>query len=85
MDLEDVSDFKLSEELALQLLNEQRECTFAWSTRSGTPAAATMSYVHRDGALWLATVEGRKRLRAIRERPSVSVVISSVGTSMGPG
>jgi general stress protein 26 len=84
MDLEDVSPYTLSDERREQLLASQRECTFIWTSRDGQGVGVTMSYLFRGGAFWLATTAPRKRTRAVRRDPRVSVVVSSTGTDLGP-
>jgi len=43
-----------------------------------------MSYVWRDGKFWLTATSQRARVKAIRRDPRVSIVLTSVGTSLGP-
>jgi nitroimidazol reductase NimA-like FMN-containing flavoprotein (pyridoxamine 5'-phosphate oxidase superfamily) len=85
MDLEDVSRYTLSDEDRGHLLRQQRECTFAWTTGEGRAAGVTMSYLWRDGAFWLASVRGRKRVTAMERRGEAAIVVSSSGTALGPG
>ena len=85
MDLEDVSQYTLSDEDREHLLSEQRECTFAWVSGEGRAAGVTMSYLWRDGAFWLASVRGRKRVTAVEHRGEAAIVVSSTGTALGPG
>jgi len=84
MDLEDVSSFTLSDERREALLATQRECTFIWASRDGQPVGVTMSYLWQDGHFLLASTAPRKRTLAVRRDPRVSIVITSVGTDMGP-
>ncbi len=85
MDLEDVSHYTLSDEDREHLLGEQRECTFMWVSKEGRPAGVIMSYLWRDGTFWLASVRGRKRVAAVKRRQEAAILISSLGTSFGPG
>jgi general stress protein 26 len=43
-----------------------------------------MSYVWRDGKFWLTASNQRARIAAIKRDPRVSIIVSSVGTSLGP-
>ena len=44
-----------------------------------------MSYIWRDGRVWLTAGAHRHRISAIRRNPQVSCVVTSTGTDMGPG
>jgi hypothetical protein len=44
-----------------------------------------MNYVARDGSIWLTATRQRARIKALKRDPRASVVISSMGTDMGPG
>ncbi|MGH9245430.1 MAG: pyridoxamine 5'-phosphate oxidase family protein [Acidimicrobiales bacterium] len=82
---EDVRPFTLDETEQHDLLMRQNECTFVWSTRDGWPVGVTMSYVWRDGKVWLTSSRQRKRVTAVARDPRVSVIVSGAGTSLGPG
>jgi len=84
-DYEDVREFTLDDERRLELLRVQTECSFVWSTRDGWPVGVTMSFLWRDGRVWLTSSSQRKRIAAVRRDPRVSVIVSSAGTPMGPG
>jgi len=43
-----------------------------------------MTYVWRDGSFWLTATSQRKRISAVRRDPRVSVIVSGVGTDVGP-
>lgn len=84
-DYEAVSVYFLDDTDREALLSEQRECVFNWSTRDGWPVGVIMSCLWRDGKLWLTAGAHRHRISAVRRDPRVSIVITSTGTSMGPG
>lgn len=82
---EQVSIYNLAEARRDALLEEQKECTFAWTTRDGWPVSVIMSYVWHDGRIWLTAGGHRHRISAVRRDPRVCVTVTSVGTSLGPG
>lgn len=84
-DYEDVTVYGLDPDREAQLIAEQNECTFIWTTKDGSPMAAIMSYVEEGGKFWMTASGQRKRIPAIRRDPRVAVTITSPGTSMGPG
>lgn len=43
-----------------------------------------MSYLWRDDRFWLTATSQRKRIAAVRRDPRVSVIVSGVGTAVGP-
>jgi general stress protein 26 len=81
---EEVSDLTLATDDQETLLKMQNECVFTWSTSDGWPVGVVMSYVWRDGKLWLTASSQRPRIRAVRRDDRVSVAISSAGTKMPP-
>ena len=82
---ERVSIYRLDDASRHQLLAIGRECVFNWSTQDGWPMGVVMSYMWKDGRVWLTAGGHRHRIAAVRRRPKVSVVVSSVGTKLGPG
>jgi hypothetical protein len=82
---EDVRAFTLDADDQEQLLTTQNECTFIWSTRDGWPVGVMMSFVWKDGKVWLTSSIQRKRVKAVRRDPRVSVVVSGAGTPIGAG
>jgi general stress protein 26 len=82
---EQVSVYKLNPDDQEQLLLSQRECVFNWCTKDEWPMGVIMSYIWRNGSVWLTAGAHRHRISAIRRNPQVSVVITSTGTDMGPG
>jgi general stress protein 26 len=84
-DYEDVTVYGLDAEQETELLAQQNECTFCWTTRDGSPMAVVMSYVFQDGRFWLTASGQRKRVPAVRRDGRVAVSITSSGTAVGPG
>ena len=82
---EDVTLYKLSAEREQELLDKQIECNFIWTNKEGHGLGVIMNYVARDGSIWLTATSQRARIKALRRDPRASVVISSMGTDMGPG
>ncbi len=82
---EDLAGFELDPQTEDELLALQTECTFAWSTKDGSPMAVIMSFVFHDGRIWLTASSQRARVSAVRRNPRVAVVVSSTGTSLGHG
>lgn len=84
-DYEDLTECGLSPELEERLVTTQRECVFMWSNQAGEAFGVVMSYLPKDGKLWLTAAEHRKRVAAVRRNPRASVCINSTGTKIGPG
>ena len=82
---EDLTECGLSDELEEQLIHTQRECTFMWTNKAGEAFGVIMSFLPKDGRLWLTAAERRARISAIRRFPRASVCVNSTGTSMGTG
>ena len=82
---EDVTLYTLSKEREQELLDKQVECNFIWTNKDGHGLGVIMNYVARDGSIWLTATSQRARIKALRRDPRASVVITSMGTDMGPG
>ncbi len=82
---EDVTVYRLSPEREQELLEKQIECNFIWTNKEGHGMGVIMNYVARDGSIWLTATRQRPRIKALQRDPRASVVISSMGTDMGPG
>ena len=82
---EDVTSYRLSPEREQELLHKQIECNFIWTNREGHGMGVIMNYVARDGSIWLTATRQRPRIKALQRDPRATVVISSMGTDMGPG
>lgn len=82
---EEVSVYGLDPEDQEALLRENLECTFLWATKDGWPLGVIMSYLWKDGRVWLTAGAHRHRISAVRRDPRVSVVVTSTGLAMGGG
>ena len=82
---EDVTLYKLTDEREQELLQKQIECNFIWTNKEGHGMGVIMNYVAKDGSIWLTATKQRPRIKALQRDPRASVVISSMGTDMGPG
>jgi nitroimidazol reductase NimA-like FMN-containing flavoprotein (pyridoxamine 5'-phosphate oxidase superfamily) len=83
-DYEEVATLTLSIEDQERLLRSQNECVFVWSRSDGWPIGVIMSYVWRDGRIWLTASSQRPRVAAVGRDSRVSVVVSSTGTGAPP-
>jgi general stress protein 26 len=79
-----VSIYRMKPEDQERLLRTQRECVFNWCTKDQWPMGVIMSLLWHDGRAWLTAGAHRHRISAIRRNPQVSVVVTSLGTEMGP-
>ena len=82
---EDVTLYELTKEREQELLDKQIECNFIWTNKDGHGIGVIMNYVARNGSIWLTATKQRARIKALQRDPRASVVISSMGTDMGPG
>ena len=82
---EAVSIYNLDPDDQETLLLEQKECTLNWATQDDWPMGVIHSYIYRKGKVWITAGAHRHRISALRRNPKTSVVITSKGTSMGPG
>lgn len=82
---EDLTECGLADELEDELIHTQRECTFMWTNKAGEAFGVIMSFLPKDGKLWLTCAERRARVPALRRFPRASVCVNSTGTSMGTG
>ena len=82
---EDLTECGLSDALEHELVHTQRECTFMWTNKAGEAFGVIMSYLPKDGKLWLTAAERRARISANRRFPRASVCINSTGTDFGTG
>lgn len=81
---EEVAQFTLETEACERLLGTQTECTFCWRTADGWPLGIIMSYVWRNGQVWMTASSQRPRVGAVKRDARVSVVVSSAGTQLPP-
>jgi len=82
---EEVAQFTLEQQDCEHLLTTQNECTFIWRMRDGWPIGVIMSYIWRDGKVWMTASSQRPRIAAVQRDDRVSVVVSSMGTQLSPG
>lgn len=84
-DYEDLTECGLSPELEDELLALQNECIFMWTNKAGEAFGVVMSFLPKDGKLWLTCAERRARVPALRRFPRASICVTSTGTAMGTG
>ena len=82
---EDVTLYELTPEREKELVDKQIECNFIWTNKAGHGLGVIMNYIAKDGSIWLTATSQRARIKALKRDPRASVVISSMGTDMGPG
>ena len=83
-DFEDLSDYALSREKEEKLLRTQSECTFIWSRKDGWPVGVTMTYIYRDGKIWMTTSGQHPRVLAVKRDGRCCIVVSSAGAGEIP-
>ena len=66
---EDLTQCGLDDDNEAELLQIQRECTFMWTNKKGEAFGVIMSFLPKDGKLWLTCAERRARVPALRRRP----------------
>jgi general stress protein 26 len=81
---EDLSGYSLSREDEERLLRTQSECTFIWSRKDGWPVGVTMTYIYRDGRIWMTTSGQHPRVLAVKRDERCCVVVSSAGAGEIP-
>lgn len=84
-DYEDLTDCALTPELEDRLVRSQGECVFMWVNSRNEPFGVVMSYLPKDGKIWLTAAATRKRIPALRRNPRASICINSTGSKMGGG
>lgn len=84
-DYEDLSQCGLDDALEAELLATARECTFQWTNKAGEPFGVIMSFLEKDGTIWLTAAEQRARISAIRRDPRVAITVTSVGSGLRGG
>lgn len=83
-DYEEVSQLTLSSTDQEKLLRSQNECVFVWRRADGWPIGVVMSYVWREGRIWLTASSQRPRIAAVRRDDRACVIVSSLGTGAPP-
>ena len=81
---EDVTKYPLDPDVQEELLQTQNEAAFCWGTKDHSVMGVIMTYVWRDGKFWLTATSQRARIAALKRDPRATVIVSSVGTSLGP-
>lgn len=81
---EDLRAYPLDVGLREQLFTEQLECVVVWTTADGWPMGVTHWFVWREGRFWVTSSPKRKKVAALKVRPKSCVIVSSLGTSLGP-
>ena len=66
---EDLTTCGLTDELEGQLIPTQRECTFMRTNKTGEAPRVIMSFLPKDGELWLTATERRARVSSMRRFP----------------
>ena len=84
-DYEDLTECALTPELEKELVESLSECVFMWTNTAGEAFGVVMSYLPKDGKIWLTAAEHRKRIPAIRRFPRAAICINSTGSKMGGG
>ena len=69
-DYEDLTECALSAELEQKLVATQRECVFMWTNTAGEAFGVVMSYLPKDGRLWLTAAAQRKRIAPFVDSPA---------------
>jgi general stress protein 26 len=82
---EDLTECGLSPDLEQELLNTCRNCVFMWTNSKAEPFGVVMSYLPKDGKLWLTAASRRKRIPALRRNPRASICVWGAGTELGSG
>ena len=82
---EDLTECALTPELEKKLVESLGECVFMWANKAGEPFGVVMSYLPKNGKLWLTCAEARARVPALRRFKRASICINSTGSKMGGG
>ena len=70
---EDLTQCGLDDDNEAELLQIQRECTFMWTNKKGEAFGVIMSFLPKDGKLWLTCAERRARVPALGVPASFSL------------
>jgi len=76
MSVLDNPQFPLNPADQQKLLSGQHECALIWSTRDGWPVGTMMTYLWRDGKIWMTCGGQRPRVAAIRRDSRVCVIVN---------
>ena len=84
-DHETVSIYPFDKDQIDELMTNAGECTFNWGTQDGWPVGVIMSFLWKNGSVWVTAGAHRHRISAIRRDPRVSVVVSGAAAQHLPG
>ena len=83
-DIENLRGTGLARADVEELYRAATECTVAYSSRTGWPAAVVMSFLRTEDRFWLTAVAGRDHLESLRADPRLTLVVDNRGTGL-PG
>jgi hypothetical protein len=81
----DFRAFRLTVAERNELLVAQDECTIAWTNVDGWPVGVVHTYLWTEGAFWVTAFRDKPRVARLTADPRAAVIVSSKGTSTGPG
>jgi pyridoxamine 5'-phosphate oxidase-like protein len=81
---EDLERYPVDPDKRERMFAEQLECVVAWTNSDGWPVGVMHWFVWAEGRFWVTSTTVRKRVAALKARPASCVIVSSVGTSLGP-
>ena len=81
---EDVTVYGLDADVETLMLSQQKELTFCWTTKDGSPMASILSYFYADGKFWMTSAAHRKRVPAIRRDPRVALQVAGASSLLRP-
>jgi len=70
VDHEDLTTMRLDAEALAALVEPGGECVFNWTNAEGYPVGVVVAYVWRHERFWTTCAARRKRVPALRARPS---------------
>lgn len=81
---EDLKRYPVDPDKRERMFAEQLECAVLWTNSQGWPVGVIHWFVWHEGRFWVTCARVRKRVAALAARPQSCVIVSSVGTSLGP-
>jgi hypothetical protein len=83
--MEDIlKKFPMDEERQQRLYDLQTECAICWETQDHWPVGVMHRYMWHDGKIWATCSGKRHRVPALRRNPKSCVIITGLGTELGP-
>ena len=67
-------------EKEVKFLEQNELCRFATASKKGEPHVVPVSYVWHDGAPYIVTDYGTRKLKNLRENPHAAILIDTAGT-----